>query len=265
MEKLPSESLSGLRLRWNFTPCILNFSAETLPRCCACPCAVSRCPSWWVLCCQHPAYPAARSPPRVSRTLAGEDAVSVCLSLKSEVSTLAIRSRGGKERRSPLRQRLLSWTDGQYSSFPGPLSRGTVPSGWSRLIVLGPEEVGVDESAARKPRLSHWGAVGVCDVLPSPLAPGFCCWPSPLCVWHVLSCGQEEVTAPGTCWAELALPSASRISPKHRPFCITERGGGVGGVGGAGCSRSEQLFNRVWLSSPQLCEEGAAARETRRE
>lgn len=31
----------------------------------------------------------------------------------------------------------------------------------------------------------------------------------------------------------------------------------MGGVGGAGCSRSEQLFNPVWLSSPQLCEEGA--------
>lgn len=35
--------------------------------------------------------------------------------------------------------------------------------GWSRLIVLGPEEVGVDEGAAPRPRPSHWGAVGVCE------------------------------------------------------------------------------------------------------
>lgn len=88
MEKLPSESLSGPRLRWNFTPCILNteeangFSAETLPGCHACPCAVSRCPSWWVLCCQRPAYPAARPPPRVSRMPEKMRCLSVCLSLK---------------------------------------------------------------------------------------------------------------------------------------------------------------------------------------
>lgn len=31
--------------------------------------------------------------------------------------------------------------------------------------------------------------------------------------WHFLGCGQEEVTAPGACGAELALPSASSTSP----------------------------------------------------
>lgn len=94
MEKLLLESLSGLHVSWNFTLCIVNteeangFAAQVvvgaLPAAVPFPCSLC----WWTQCRQRPANTAATSPTKVSNKLAGEDAVSLPLSLSLKLAPL---------------------------------------------------------------------------------------------------------------------------------------------------------------------------------